>query len=182
MKNLLLALSFLLLPASALADDGPTSAPIYAAGFADLDGQAVTLSRLQGKVAVVNFWATWCGPCRQETPELISVHAKYRKDGVEFIGIAVEDNAERIKDFVRAYGIDYPVVMGKDKGIELLQALGNRAAGLPYTLVLDARGRIVAAKRGRMDAERLEKALRAALETADQGKPEQGKPDQGKPD
>lgn len=172
MKNLLLALSILLLPTSALADDGPTSAPIYAAGFADLDGQAVTLSRLQGKVAVVNFWATWCGPCRQEIPDLLSVNAKYGKEGVEFIGIAVEDNAERINDFVRAHGIDYPVVMGKEKGVELLQALGNRAAGLPYTLVLDAQGGIVAAKRGRMDAERLEKALRAAL-----GKPDQGKTD-----
>lgn len=172
MKNLLLVLAFLLLSAPSLADDGPSSAPILAASLVDLDGQPLALSRLQGKVVVVNFWATWCGPCRQETPELISVHAKYGKEGVEFIGIAVEDNAERIKDFVRAYGIDYPVVMGKDKGIELLQALGNRAAGLPYTLVLDAQGGIVAAKRGRMDAERLEKALRAALGNTDQRKPD----------
>ena len=167
MKKPFLLLLVLMLPFVAAAETVPSSDPVYAAVFNDLDGQPSALSRLRGKVAVVNFWATWCPPCRQEIPDLVEAYGKYKESGVEIIGIAVEDNLERVKDFTLSHEINYPLVSGKEKAIELMQALGNSVAGLPYTLVLDAKGNVVAAKRGQMNAARLEKALQAALGAPD---------------
>ena len=162
-KRVLLFLAWVLLPAFAVADTAPASGPLYAATFSALDGQPVAMSQLRGKVAVVNFWATWCPPCRKEIPDLVAAHQKYQQQGVAFIGIAVDDNTELIKEFAKAYEISYPLVTGKDKGIELLQAEGNAVGGLPFTLVLDANGNVIATRRGPMDQAGLEKALQAAL-------------------
>jgi len=166
MKKILLLLLFL--AQGVQAADVISTVPLYQATFNDLAGLAVALEQLKGKVAVVNFWATWCPPCRKEIPDLVEAHARYRERGVAFLGIAVEDNRELVQDFSRTYGINYPLVAGKEQGIALMQALGNQAAGLPFTLVLDAQGNIVAAKRGAMNATRLEQALQTALASPEQ--------------
>lgn len=145
-------------PAAAAAM--PSSDPVFAAVFAGLDGKPVALADLKGKVAVLNFWATWCAPCRTEIPHLEEGHRKYGPRGVVFVGAAVEDNADSVRDFAKVYGITYPVVMaGKDKGIALLQSLDNKIAGLPYTVVLDRQGNVVAAKRGILTPVRLQQIL-----------------------
>jgi len=91
---------------------------------------------------------------------LIEAQEKYGPRGIVFMGAAVEDNADSVRDFGKAYGITYTVAMaGKDKGIALLRALGNNIAGLPFTLVLDRQGNIVAAKRGIMTPARLQQIL-----------------------
>ena len=129
----------------------PSADPVFAATLADFDGKPVPLAELKGKLVVLNFWATWCGPCRMEIPHLIEAQEKYGPRGIVFIGAAVEDNADSVRDFGKAYGINYTVAMaGKDQGIALLRALGNKIAGLPFTIVLDRQGNIVAAKRGIM--------------------------------
>jgi thiol-disulfide isomerase/thioredoxin len=129
----------------------PSADPVFAATLADFDGKPVPLAELKGKLVVLNFWATWCGPCRTEIPHLIEAQEKYGPRGIVFIGAAVEDNADSVRDFGKAYGINYTVAMaGKDQGIALLRALGNKIAGLPFTIVLDRQGNIVAAKRGIM--------------------------------
>ena len=129
----------------------PSADPVFAATMADFDGKPVPLAELKGKLVVLNFWATWCGPCRTEIPHLIEAEKKYGPRGIVFIGAAVEDNADSVRDFGKAYGITYTVAMaGKEKGIALLRALGNKIAGLPFTIVLDRQGNIVAAKRGIM--------------------------------
>jgi thiol-disulfide isomerase/thioredoxin len=138
----------------------PSSAPVFAATLADFDGKPVPLAELKGKLVVLNFWATWCGPCRTELPHLIEGQEKYGPRGVMFIGAAVEDNADSVRDFGKSHGITYPVVMaGKEKGIALLRALGNKIAGLPFTVVLDRQGNIVASKRGIMTPALLQKML-----------------------
>ena len=138
----------------------PSADPVFAATLADFDGKPVPLAELKGKLVVLNFWATWCGPCRTEIPHLIEGQEKYGPRGVVFMGAAVEDNADSVRDFGKAYGINYPVAMaGKDQGIALLRALGNKIAGLPFTLVLDRQGNIVATKRGIMTPAFLQKTL-----------------------
>ncbi|MFN3397716.1 MAG: TlpA family protein disulfide reductase [Sulfurimicrobium sp.] len=166
-KHMIFMLALLLSPLSVAAEAIPSSAPLYAAAFDGVDGRPVKLEQFRGKVTVVNFWATWCPPCRKEIPGLVAVHAKFQDKGVEFIGIAVEDSTDLVKEFARAHGIDFPLATGKEKGIALMQALGNGVAGLPYTLVLDSRGNIVATRRGPISPERLEQALQTALGNAD---------------
>ncbi|BCB27708.1 hypothetical protein SKTS_25940 [Sulfurimicrobium lacus] len=162
LKHIILML-VLLSPLTEAAETSTTSAPLYTATFPGLDGQPVSLSQLRGKVAVVNFWATWCPPCRKEMPDLVAAYAKYHDRGVAFVGIAVEDDAERVQEFARAYKVEYPLATGKAEGIALLQALGNSVAGLPYTLVLDTQGNIVDRKRGPISPDRLEGALQEAM-------------------
>jgi len=138
----------------------PSADPVFAATLADFDGKPVPLAELKGKRGVLNFWATWCGPCRTEIPHLIEAQEKYGPRGIVFMGAAVEDNAGSVRDFGKAYNINYPVAMaGKEKGIALLRALGNKIAGLPFTIVLDRQGNIVATKRGIMTPARLQQIL-----------------------
>ncbi|MDZ7657517.1 MAG: TlpA disulfide reductase family protein [Sulfurimicrobium sp.] len=163
MKKMIFLLLALCLAHGVQAADDVSSTPLYQAAFNDLTGQPLALEQFKGKVAVINFWATWCPPCRKEIPDLVEAQELYRERGVVFLGIAVEDNSELVQEFARAYNINYPLVTGKEKGIALMQKLGNQMAGLPFTLVLDAQGKVVDTRRGLMSAARLEKALQAAL-------------------
>uniref|UniRef100_Q47FS1 Thioredoxin n=1 Tax=Dechloromonas aromatica (strain RCB) TaxID=159087 RepID=Q47FS1_DECAR len=147
MSKLSASLIFCLFSGLAAADELPSSAPLFAATLNDVDDKPVALERYKGKPLVVNFWARWCGPCRVEIPELIKFRAAH-KGKVEVLGIGIEDNAEPAKEFAKAYDMDYPVFVAKDKGIPLMQALGNTKAGLPYTLFIDRNGQVVQRKMG----------------------------------
>jgi thiol-disulfide isomerase/thioredoxin len=158
-----LALLLVCCSASATAAGSLSSAPLFAATLTGTDEKAVALESYRGKPMIVNFWARWCGPCRVEIPELIKVHDKYQKKGLVVLGIGLEDKAESVRDFMKAYEMSYPVLLAKDKGIELMQALGNPKAGLPYTIVVNRKGEIVASKLGAMNKAELEAAGEAAL-------------------
>jgi len=91
------------------------------------------------------------------------VHDKYQKKGLVVLGIGLEDKSESVRDFMKAYEMNYPVLLARDKGIELMQALGNTRAGLPFTIVINRRGEIVASKLGAMNKAELDAAGEAAL-------------------
>ena len=139
----------------------PSAEPLFAATLSDLDDKPVALSAYKGRPLVVNFWARWCGPCREEIPELIKARA--RRKGVEVLGLGLEDKGDAVREFAKAYEITYPLLLAKDKGIELMRALGNDRAGLPFTLALDGHGRVVYQKLGGMKPADVEAAFAAAL-------------------
>ncbi|WP_265943262.1 TlpA family protein disulfide reductase [Dechloromonas sp. A34] len=149
MKKIFSALILALCSTVSSADELPSSAPLFAATLNDLDDKPVALERYKGKPLVVNFWARWCGPCRAEIPELIKFRAAH-KGKIEILGIGIEDKAEPAKEFAKAYEMDYPVFVAKDKGIPLMQALANTKGGLPYTLFIDRRGQVVKVKLGQI--------------------------------
>lgn len=128
----------------------------------DLDDRKRQLAQLEGKVVVVNFWATWCGPCRGEMPELTKVHAEYRDRGVEFIGAANETRAARdtVRAFVRDLEIRFPIWL--EASLDHLEAFGV-APALPATVIVDRQGRVAARIRGVTDAPQLRALLDRVL-------------------
>lgn len=145
------------------AEPGDNAAPLFAATLTGLDGRPVALAQWEGTPLMVNFWARWCGPCRVEMPELVKLGAEQAQHGLAILGIAVEDQVESVADFARAYEIDYRVLVAGAQGVPLMQALGNDRSGLPFTIAVDRRGRIVARKLGAMSAVELQAAAAAAL-------------------
>jgi thiol-disulfide isomerase/thioredoxin len=137
--------------------------PLFAATLDDLADKPVAVAQYKGRPLIVNFWARWCGPCRDEIPDFIKARAKHKAKGVEVLGIAIEDNTEGVREFAKAYEIDYPVLMAKNKGIALMHALGNTRAGLPYTLVINRQGRLVSSKLGPMKTADIDAAFEAAI-------------------
>ena len=114
----------LLCPGLAWAEPPPSDA-LFAATLTGLDDKPAALAKFIGKPLIVNFWARWCGPCRTEIPELVALSQKYRERGLEVIGIGLEDQVDSVRDFAKAYDMDYPVLLAKDQGLPLMQALGN---------------------------------------------------------
>ena len=130
-------------PASAPAP-APAIAPaaIYAAGFTDTSGAARSLGQFQGQVIVVNFWATWCAPCRAEMPAFERLHQRWSGRGVRFVGLSDEPAATAGR-FGRELAIGYPLWVGRDQAAELSRRLGNNLGVLPHTVILGPQGTIL---------------------------------------
>jgi len=122
-------------------------AALLAAGFTGTDGAATSLGRFQGKVMVVNFWATWCAPCRQEMPAFARLQAKWAERGVQFVGLSSEEPG-LVERFAGDLHLNYPVWVGGDEVGELARRLGNHLGVLPFTVLLDRQGRVVDRKVG----------------------------------
>ena len=135
---------------------------LMAVRLADLQGHQHALEQWRGKVLVVNFWATWCEPCREEIPAFVKLQEKYRARGVQFVGIAI-DQRDKIQVFARQFGINYPVLLGGIGAVEISRQSGNRVGALPFTVVLDRHGRIVGRELGKASEAKLETLFRSLL-------------------
>jgi peroxiredoxin len=171
MKLLLLALPLALFAASgcarkesagaARAHFAATKAPAWT--LQDVNGQPVSSDQFKGKVLVVDFWATWCGPCRVEIPGYIELQKKYGKDGLVVIGISLDEQGPAVvKQFVEKNGVNYPMVMATPAVIE---AFGGVEA-IPTTFIIDREGMIRERKIGSEATADFEKRLLPYLKPA----------------
>jgi len=128
----------------------------------DRAGRVRRIAEWRGKVVVCNFWATWCAPCREEIPMLVSLRDKYVSNGLEIAGIAI-DTADKIAEFTKTVKISYPVLIAPAAGLDLMRTLGNTAGGLPFTVVLDRQGTLAHRKLGLLHREALEPVLAELL-------------------
>ena len=141
-------------PANAAA----TGEVLLAAKLLGLDGQPHSLAQWRGKVLVVNFWATWCTPCREEIPVFIKFQDQYAARGVQYVGIAI-DQIERVVPYAKEMGINYPLLIGGFETMDFARQLGNRSGVLPFTLVVDRGGKVVTTVVGVVRPEKLENLL-----------------------
>jgi thiol-disulfide isomerase/thioredoxin len=116
-------------------------AALYAATFTDARGAQQSLGKFQGKVIVLNFWATWCAPCREEMPAFERLQSRWASRGVQFVGLSDEEPA-RVERFAREIGVTYPLWTGGEAVGELARRLGNRTGVLPFTVLITADGQI----------------------------------------
>lgn len=139
-----------------------TAAGLMAAKLPDLEGRDQAFDQWRGKVLVINFWATWCVPCRKEIPEFIQAQAQYGPQGLQIVGVAI-DQKEKVKPYAAEIGINYPVLIGDQDGIELARIAGNTLGALPFTVVLDRNGNAISNRLGTLDRDKLDLLIRPLL-------------------
>ncbi len=156
MKKLLFTLLFSTLLSAAEASQLPGEPMNH------LDGTPFSFSSLQGKVVILNFWATWCPPCRREMPTFIELQQNYAPQGVQFIGVAI-DNPRLAQRYGEEHGINFPLLQGEESGLELSMRLGNRRSILPYTVIFDRNGKVLARRNGEIQRQQIVDTITPAL-------------------
>ena len=126
----------------------------------NLDGNPWRAEEWRDKILVINFWATWCPPCKEEMPLFVKLQEEFADRNVLFVGIAIDDE-QAVQDFVDTHGIEFPILLGEEKALALSTQLGDRFNALPYTVVADRGGKIILRQAGKMQ----EAKLRPLLET-----------------
>lgn len=159
--GLLLGLGAALYRHASSASDAATGT-LFEQTFSDADGRPQPMKQWQGRLLVLNFWATWCAPCVEEIPELQKVEQDYATRGVAVVGLGI-DNASAIRRFRDEQGIALPLLVAGSGGSELARQIGNPSGALPYTVLIDRDGRIVQARLGRIREQELRSWLDARV-------------------
>jgi thiol-disulfide isomerase/thioredoxin len=129
----------------------------------DVEGRALRLSDYKGKVVLLNFWATWCAPCRAEMPDLVKWQREYKSQGLQIIGITYPpEELGEARKFIKSIGVNYPIVLGKEQ----TKAIFDRGDTLPVTVVIDKKGMIREVIRGIMFPEEFEENVKPLLRDA----------------
>ena len=137
----------------------------FAVILPDVKGAMQPMSELRGQILVVNFWASWCPPCREEMPELSELQAMYRDQGLLVLGIAAEDQ-ESVNQFASEAPVGYPLFAADTEAGPLSASLGNHRSVLPYTVVIDRDGHIVKSYFGRINRHLLEQSIKPLLQAS----------------
>lgn len=143
------------------------SAQALALKFDSLDGSgARSLRDWKGKALLVNYWATWCQPCRKEIPLLVRLQAQYAARGLQVVGIATDETSEQdVRSFLKHMVVNYPILMGTDEVGSMVAGFGGTLIGLPYTVMLDADGKVLAIHAGELHPDEAEKLIQSGLAT-----------------
>lgn len=141
---------------------GADGSALLGISLPDASGRQEALAQWKGKVLVVNFWATWCTPCREEMPEFVAAQQELGARGLQFVGIAIDD-ADKVRQYAAEIGLNYPALIGGYGSIELSRTLGNNVGALPFTIVMDRSGRIVHTQLGPLRNAKLRSILAQLL-------------------
>jgi cytochrome c biogenesis protein CcmG, thiol:disulfide interchange protein DsbE len=136
----------------------PSPAPDFT--LPQLDGGDLRLSAYRGKVVLLDFWATWCDPCREEIPHFVELQQRYASSGLQIIGVSMDDSSDPVRPFYQQFHMNYPVVMGTAQTGELYGGV----LGLPITFLIGRDGRIYAKHIGATSLEAFEKEIRSLLQ------------------
>lgn len=142
-------------------DPATTTAPPAAGkefSLPDLAGKPHRLADWRGKLVLLNFWATWCPPCRSEIPGFVRLQRRYGDAGLQIVGVSV-DNPEAVARFWQEMNINYPLLLADDSVYDLMTAYGNRDAGLPYSVIIRPDGQIASTRLGAYREKDLESLL-----------------------
>lgn len=134
-----------------------------------LDGPSgeVRLSDLRGKAVVVNFWATWCPPCRREIPELIDAYERYRDRGLVVLGVDLQESDDQVREFAKEFGISYPLVIDRTGEVAEVWKIGGQFGGIPSTYFIDRTGVVRDIYNGTLTRELLQERIDVILEESD---------------
>ncbi len=146
---------FLASDAAALPDKAAVSV-LWNTTLSDHTGKVYPLAQFKGKPLILNFWATWCEPCRDEMPEISELASEHAE--INVVGIAV-DEAAAVHEFIESTPVTYPLLIAEDEGMPLAETLGNNKGVLPYTVIISAQGEITRIFFGRVNRDMLLKAL-----------------------
>ena len=108
-----------------------------------LNDSSYTLSKMGGKVVLINFWATWCGPCRMEIPEFNELHKSYHEKGLEILGISVSDNKKQLKNFAKSFAVDYPLLYGSARDMNNIMKDYGGVYAVPSSFLIGKEGSII---------------------------------------
>ena len=128
----------------------------------DLEDKVRDIKEWDGQVLMINFWATWCPPCRREMPAFIELQEKYQDKGFTIIGIAL-DEKQAVIDFTDPMGMNYPILLAEQEGITLAKAYGNNLGVLPFTVIVDRKGNIIHRQRSELTFEQVEGMIKPLL-------------------
>jgi thiol-disulfide isomerase/thioredoxin len=145
-------------PVAIPADVSP--AVLLSTRFTDAQGAPRSLAEFPGRIVVVNFWATWCAPCREEMPGFTRLQAAWKDRGIQFVGVSDEEPA-KVQRFGRDLGINYPLWVGGSEVMALSRRLGNSRGVLPHTVILDGQGNVLDSRIGLFSENVLEQRLLA---------------------
>lgn len=146
----------------AVAPPVVTSSAVFDWSFVDVAGTPQPLSQWRGRLLVLNFWATWCPPCLKEIPAFIDLQQRLGPRGLQFVGIAL-DQVEAVQPFLEDHAVNYPVLLGDQDVARFMTVLGNQIGALPFTVVVDHDGKVLALHQGEWQAEEAAKALEGYL-------------------
>jgi len=134
----------------------PTQRPGFT--LRDVDGRPRQMAEWDGKVVLLNFWATWCPPCRREMPLFAELQREFGARGFQVVAVAI-DETDAVREFAAEYGLDFPLLVGDEDAIRVAQAYGNLQGALPYTVLMDRKGEVVARFKGEISRSSLQPHL-----------------------
>jgi len=128
----------------------------------DIEGNTRKMTEWDGKVLLVNFWATWCPPCKKEIPSFMELQEEYGSKGFQVIGLAIDDE-DSVKDYADTMGMNYPIMAAELTAMEIARLYGNRVNALPFTAFVDREGKIVLTKPGEISKNDAEEIINKLL-------------------